>query len=648
MFILPIIAVVCIYLDSEIIRLSKGKAPDDRVTSLLYSILINTMIVLLANEFLSLFHAINYLSLVLIWGVVVCGALLLFVFLKRKKNISLKEIAVILRLPKLNTPVRVIIAIMCIAVLYMALRTVPYNWDSMTYHLTRIVHWVQNGSVAHYACHDISQISGPPLAEFVNLHVYILSGNTDYFVNLLQAASYIISGFLVYKISTKIGCSENFSSLAMLMYATTSIVFGEALSTQVDLFAGLWIVVFAYFVLQFIDRQQRLLCDRETVINLLAMGISAGFCYLSKPSGCIAVAMLSFWLFVVCIFKKESAFEILKSVAIVIGTAVVIVLPEILRNIVTFHAISSEETSTGFLVHSWDIRYLLANLVQNVGYNLTNMYFDINELIDKVVYKTAYLLFTGTDVPESLLNFELTDAANKGHDSAANPLVFWLMIFAVIVGAIVWLIRKIRRRKFGLEEVACWGYVWVSLLSFLIFGTVVRWYKFITRYEIGYIALLAPAIMLIVQYILRNRERLRCIFTGMILFVCVAEGSASIQYNKANLQKGDNRIEQYFAVRGLYDPYSEIAKAVEEKGYVNIGFICGADSYEYPFWKMLEGTLLRFEHVCVENETRIYADEDFQPDCIIMVDVEGDQTIECRNTTYTLSTEISGVRLYEK
>ena len=199
-----------------------------------------------------------------------------------------------------------------------------------------------------------------------------------------------------------------------------------------------------------------------------------------------------------------------------------------------------------------------------------------------------------------------------------------------------------------MEEVACWGYVWVSLLSFLIFGTVVRWYKFITRYEIGYIALLAPAIMLIVQYILRNRERLRCIFTGMILFVCVAEGSASIQYNKANLQKGDNRIEQYFAVRGLYDPYSEIAKAVEEKGYVNIGFICGADSYEYPFWKMLEGTLLRFEHVCVENETRIYADEDFQPDCIIMVDVEGDQTIECRNTTYTLSTEISGVRLYEK
>lgn len=92
---------------------------------------------------------------------------------------------------------RVIIAIMCIVVLYMAFRTVPYNWDSMTYHLTRIVHWVQNGSVAHYACHDISQISGPPLAEFVNLHVYVLSGNTDYLVNLLQAASYIISGILV-------------------------------------------------------------------------------------------------------------------------------------------------------------------------------------------------------------------------------------------------------------------------------------------------------------------------------------------------------------------------------------------------------------------------------------------------------------------
>ena len=97
------------------------------------------------------------------------------------------------------------------------------------------------------------------------------------------------------------------------------------------------------------------------------------------------------------------------------------------------------------------------------------------------------------------------------------------------------------------------------------FWYVVKWYSFIIGYEIGYIALLAPTAMLIVQYILRNRTQLVGIFTGIIIFLCVVEGSASIQYNKGYLQNGETRMKQYFAVRGLYYPYAEIAKSVKMK-----------------------------------------------------------------------------------
>lgn len=121
----------------------------------------------------------------------------------------------------------------------------------MTYHLTRLPHWAQNGSIAHYVCHDISQIATPPLAEFVNLHIYILSGQNDYFVNLLQTFSYILAIFLIYKISLKIGCNQLFASLAALVFATTPIAFAEALTSQVDMFSGLWLVVFVYSILLF-------------------------------------------------------------------------------------------------------------------------------------------------------------------------------------------------------------------------------------------------------------------------------------------------------------------------------------------------------------------------------------------------------------
>ena len=647
MLVLPIISILVVYLVTGMVLRTENKAHDDRTMPLLYSLLINTVIVLVVNEVLSIFHGINFLSLVITWGMVDIAALAVFFYQKRKRNVAWSEVRRMFLFPKINSPLKGSILVICVVVFYMALRTVPYNWDSMTYHLARIAHWVQNGSVAHYVCHDVSQISGPPLAEFVNLHVYILSGNTDYFVNLLQAASYFVSIVLVYKISRKIGCREEFSSIAMLVFASTPIVFAEALSSQVDLYAGLWVLIFAWFTLEFTDRERKLQFSVASVCKLLAMGCSASFAYLAKPSGCIALVLLSVWILIVCIRRKDKVLTVVKSIAVVVGTALIIILPEMIRNIITFHSISDEETSTGFLVASWDIRYLLANLVQNIGFNLTNVYLNIDSLIDKVVYKIAYMLYSGTEVPASLLNFELINPAEKNHDSAVNPLIFWLMILAIVFGIAVKVFRTVRKKKTP-EESVQWGYVVASLGSFLVFGAVVRWYRFITRYEIGYIALLIPAVMLIFQYILRCRRQLYCIFAGMVICICAAELGDSIQYHKSFLQSGDNRVSQYFAVRGLYPQYTEVTESIKDEGYENIGFICSNDSYEYPLWKMLEDSVVRFEHVCVENETRKYDRSDFEPDCIIMADVEGNETVSYGEAEYVLNMDLGDIRLYEK
>ena len=73
-----------------------------------------------------------------------------------------------------------------------ALVAPPQTWDSLTYHMSRIVHWVQNQSVDHYATGIERQNSMSPGAEFIGLNFYVLTGG-DLFANLPQWISMLFS-----------------------------------------------------------------------------------------------------------------------------------------------------------------------------------------------------------------------------------------------------------------------------------------------------------------------------------------------------------------------------------------------------------------------------------------------------------------------
>ena len=610
MLILPVISVLMIYINIGLYKKFIRKEQADGTLSMLYSISISTLIILAANETLSLFHAIHYISLLLLWFIVDILLLFLCIFIIRKYRVPLSEIKYLFIFSKsIFNPIDIIVLIVCGAAIYMSARTVPYNWDSMTYHLTRIAHWVQNGSVAHYVCHDISQISAPPLAEFVVLHIYILSGCSDYFVNLLQTFSYLVSIFLVYKISDKIGCNRFFGSLAALIFATSPIVFGEALSTQVDMYSGMWLMFFVYLSLYFTDIKSKLQWNFHSISRLILMGMSAGFAYLAKPSVCIAAFVFVIWILIVCIVRKDKLALVVKC-AISLGLiALIIVLPEMIRNLITFHSISSSETSTEFLVSLYAPGYLFWNLVNNIKFNLS---------------------------PRNL---------SMHHDNATNPLIIGLMLLAIVCGIMIE-IKKRLKGKPGIELKMSESYTVASIVSMLIFCTVVQWYPFITRYEIGYLALLSPAVMIVFQYVFDNRKALQYVFAAAIIAISIVTFLVGVRYHSGFLAVEGKRFEQYFAGREKYEFYKEISDDIIENKYESVGFLCGNDSYEYPLWKMLENSMSRFEHVIVDNETTIYDNQDFLPDCIISVDVEPDDEIICHGIAYQLVRDVSGVKLF--
>src|SRR5205823_14963337 len=57
-----------------------------------------------------------------------------------------------------------------------ALAAWPNEWDSMAYHLGRVLHWTQNQSVAHYPTNIGRQLLNPPWSGFAILQLTLLGG----------------------------------------------------------------------------------------------------------------------------------------------------------------------------------------------------------------------------------------------------------------------------------------------------------------------------------------------------------------------------------------------------------------------------------------------------------------------------------------
>ncbi|HEW79733.1 MAG TPA: hypothetical protein ENH34_07215 [Phycisphaerales bacterium] len=67
----------------------------------------------------------------------------------------------------------------------------PNNYDSMTYHMARVAHWIQNQSIGYYPTPiDRQNVMGPG-AEYLILFFQILT-HSDFLANCIQLLSYLI------------------------------------------------------------------------------------------------------------------------------------------------------------------------------------------------------------------------------------------------------------------------------------------------------------------------------------------------------------------------------------------------------------------------------------------------------------------------
>lgn len=611
----------------------------DKINRFIYAVSVWMALLFVSTEILSVFKGITTRNLWILWGVI--DAALLFAIItqkciKKEDAVNWKTDIMCLFKNKLFLCAGVYFILM----LWMAIEMVPYNYDSMTYHCSRLFHWMQNASVEHYASGIERQVASPVLGAFVNLHVYVMLGGNDVGLNLLQCMSYLANGIIVYHITRKLSCQREYCFLAAVLFYSMPIAFAEALTTQVDNFATLWLLSFVYLLLDVIKSNEKL-SFRKDLGKVEVLSLCVAFGYLTKPSVGIAMVVLVLWLLIASVRRKDAFLTVISLAGCAAVTIAAFLGPELFRNLITFQALSAPGVGARQLIGDPTEKRLLVNCVKNFTFNMPCIWMqNSSEMIWKYVMRLAAFLEIDINNPaisEDGREFMVHAVQTYGCDTAINPVIVWLLL----VSFLLLLIKIYRVKKVNYKGIK-FGYYISATVSFILFCAVLRWEPFVSRYMLSYLALLCPAIVSVIEWfdIVSKRNKSGIMFRAVIYFLCVIEmiGLFSYHGQKAFAGARDNELG-YFAERtDIYHSYKAASDYINQKEYKQIGLYLAETHYEYPLLQMLENCE-RIEHVNVRNATNIYEDETFIPDVIFVYSRAVPENMECNGSWYEVVTK---------
>lgn len=207
--------------------------------SVLISYLLHGLIVLAGSELLGLLDIFRPHTIVYLWLVIlalwVCAAIAI-----RPSIVEVVQTART-RWNPLSSVDR-FLALLPIVLMFLALVpsvfATPNTWDSLTYHLPRVLFWFQHGNLSFFPTDDYRLLFNPPLAELMQAHALALSGNYEPAANLVQWTAYPILVIALSLVPQSTGASVRGQILAGMFGATIPAVLLQASTTQNDLLCG--------------------------------------------------------------------------------------------------------------------------------------------------------------------------------------------------------------------------------------------------------------------------------------------------------------------------------------------------------------------------------------------------------------------------
>lgn len=126
--------------------------------------------------------------------------------------------------------------------------TTPANWDSMTYHLARMGHYIQQESLKPYPSNFFAQIIYPKASVILQSYLYLMSNYNDNLTQLVQWLGYLFCIMAIYGISRQVNLCRFASVVGAGLFGLLPNVLMESTTTQDDLIMASFAACAIFFI----------------------------------------------------------------------------------------------------------------------------------------------------------------------------------------------------------------------------------------------------------------------------------------------------------------------------------------------------------------------------------------------------------------
>lgn len=572
----------------------------------------------LTSEILSLFHFLTLPGLAAAWLV---GALAAGTFAWRVDTFQQLGLA-IRRASRADWDGRSVWAfgvalLLCGLLFLVAWISPPNTTDSLLYHLSRVAHWQQNASLAHYPTAYNNQLWTQIWAELGILNLTVLWGS-DQTANMVQWFSMVGSLVAASAMAKLLGAGRRGQWLSVAFVFSLPIGILESTSTQNDYVAAFWLACFTYFVL--LSRKRDL-----TGLEWLSMSLALGLGMLTKATVYLYAFPVVVWLLGADLLRGRVKRSILSGLGIGL-TIGVLNLGYWLRDIITFGGPfgSSDWTASRVPLNGW-----AAHLMGPLQHILLN-FATPSESITHSIVAGERGIEAWLNVPQ--VGFNLTWAWNN-EDFAGNP-VHVVLIGLSLLG-LCWLWRR-RSGSPAKGPVGAYAIVWI--LSFLLFSAFALYAEHGIRYQIPAFIIFSPIVGVVWERLLPERWvwsaslGLAVISLPWILFNQTRPIVSWRPRTRVNSIFVESRQRLLFANWPEYrEPYTRAADLVQQSGCRDVGLAIDSHDKEYLLWSVLGAPEngMRLEVVDPLSASSKYSDPTFEP-CAVVCTICGSDRTEWR------------------